>query len=105
MIKTIRTYEVEKVSGVARFINSYAKIYEMTRDHRIDAKDAIADMRAAIKKADLSVGEKFAVIKASSTSEYLYDEEERLFFSACAKIAEVFRAEGYGVMEINRFVY
>jgi hypothetical protein len=105
MIKTIKTYDVETARGVARFVNGYQEIVRMSRDHRISAKDAIVDMKAAIRKAGLTIGEQFVIAKVSQTGEYVHGEEKHLFFSACEKIAKVFHDEQYGEIEILRYTH
>lgn len=103
MKKVIRTYEVENVSGVARFLNNANMIFEFAKDPKVDAADAIIDMKNAIQRADLANDEKAAVAMVVNGGAFLEGEEKRAFFNACAKIAAVFAADGYGPMRIMRY--
>lgn len=103
MMKTIRSYDVETVSGVARFLNDGQRIEEMTYDHRIDAKDAVVDFDRAIKQAELTPKESAAVELVRECGVELTYDAKRTFFDACRKIAAAFRAQEYGRLEISKF--
>lgn len=103
MVKTIRAYEVESVTGVARFLNDGQRIEEMTYDHRINTADALIDFNNAVKRAELTGVEQAAVELVRECGVELTLDAKKVFFAACLKIAKVFRAQEYGRLEITKF--
>lgn len=103
MMKTIRSYDVEKRRGVKRFIHDSELIKVMTYDHRIDAKDALIDFWDAVKRAGLTQAESSAVNLVMECDVILPIHTEVVFDDACRKIAKVFKKQNYGRMEITKF--
>lgn len=103
MMKTIKSYDVETVKGVARFLNDGQRVAEMIHDHRIDAKDAVVDFDNALKQAELTGVELAAVELVRECGVDLTLDAKRTFFAACRKIAAVFRAQEYGRLEITKY--
>lgn len=104
MMKTIKSYDVETVKGVARFLNDGQRITEMLHDYRVDAKDAVIDFNNAVKQAELTGVELAAVELVRECGVELTLDAKRIFFAACRKIASVFRAQEYGRMEITKYI-
>lgn len=102
MVKTIRSYDVESVGGVIRFIHDSERIKEMIHDHRNDAKDAVIDFDNAVKQAELTPQESAAVELVRECGVELTQSARYIFVGACQKIAKVFRAQEYGRLEIMR---
>ncbi|SMO92017.1 hypothetical protein [Melghirimyces algeriensis] len=96
MIKTIKYYDVESVSGVIRFIRDW-------RHHRIDAKYAVIDFHSAVKQANLTPEEASAVELVMDYGVELSLSARYVFVRACQKIAKVFRKKNYGRMKITKF--
>lgn len=103
MMKTIKSYDVETVKGVARFLNDGQRIEEMTYDPRINTADALIDFNNAVKNAELTGVELAAVELVRECGVDLTLDAKRTFFAACRKISNVFRAQEYGRLEITKY--
>lgn len=85
-------------------LNDGRRITDMLCDHRIDAKVALLDLNSAIQNAGLTPQEHDAIELVLDCGVYLTDEAKHIFFSGCRKIAEIFREQEYGRLEISKYV-
>jgi hypothetical protein len=101
-MKVIRSYNVERWTGVRRLVRDVPHLRAMQQSHRVDTWEALVDLKSAAQRAKLTQAEKDAL---NSVARYGYCRSwlSDQFMGACKKIAAVFQSDGYGPMEIMRY--